>query len=142
MFDGVQYYQGRTRFQRHFTGWDQVPAFDGKEDGGAELKCAEALDMLQGLKFWIRNVARHPNAFWLPLAGGRFYPDFVARMEDGRTLVVEYKGALLINDPDTKEKQSVGALWQRASDKDAVFVMVEAEKDGLGMLDQIKRAVQ
>jgi len=35
-------------------------------------------------------VANHPEAsFWLPVADGRFYPDFVAEPQDGRRLALE-----------------------------------------------------
>src|SRR3546814_17864357 len=61
---------------------------------------------LPGLKFWLRNVASHPNSFWLPTATGKFYPDFVAELEDGRRLVVEYKGAHIADSADTAEKRT------------------------------------
>ena len=51
------------------------------------------LDSLSGVKYWVRNVSRHPDSFWLPTATDRFHPDFVALLNDGRYLVVEYKGA-------------------------------------------------
>lgn len=91
MFAGVRAYRGSYRFSKHFTGWDQVAAFDGVDDG-EELSCAKRLDSLTEVKHWIRNVPRHPNAFWLPMASGKFYPDFVAELTDERILVVEYKG--------------------------------------------------
>ena len=90
MYPEERCYRGGWRPSRHFLGPGRVPAFDGKEDG-EEMQCAQALDRLPGLKYWIRNVARHPASFWLPTAAGRFYPDFVARLDDGRRLVVEYK---------------------------------------------------
>ena len=62
---------------------------------GEEFRCAQAIDSLPGLRYWIRNAARDPASFWLPTAAGRFYPDFVAQLDNGRLLVVEYKGALL-----------------------------------------------
>ena len=141
MFDGVKTYQGRFRFQRHFTGWDQIPAFDGIGTDGEEFQCAEALDRAVGLTFWIRNVSKHPNSLWLPLAGGKFYPDFAAQLDDGRLMIVEYKGDMLLNDPDTLQKQSIGALWAKKSAGKGVFVMVQKDKDGLGMFDQIAHAI-
>ncbi|MGB5298434.1 MAG: hypothetical protein WBN08_19120 [Thiogranum sp.] len=45
------------------------------------------------MKYWIRNLVKRDHAsFWLPLAHGEFYPDFVCELNDGRMLVVEYKG--------------------------------------------------
>ncbi len=56
------------------------------------FQCAWSLDSLAEVDVWVRNVARHPDSFCLPRVGGRFYPDFVARLNDGRIFVVEYKG--------------------------------------------------
>ena len=80
-----------------------MPAFDGAEDG-EEFQCAQVIDSLPSLKHWVRNVARHPRSFWLPTASDKFYPDFVAEMEDGRLLVVEYKGAHIAEGKDTDEE--------------------------------------
>jgi type III restriction enzyme len=136
-------YHGRWKPRRHFLGSDQVPAFDGA-DGGEERQCAEALDSLPGLRFWIRNVARHPGSFWLPTATDRFYPDFVAQLEDDRLLVVEYKGALTADSADTAEKRTIGALWERASQGRGLFTLVEKLVAGkpmrTQMLEKIGRA--
>jgi type III restriction enzyme len=139
MFDGTPTYRGKIRFNRHFLGWDKVPAFDGADDG-EELKAAFQLDSLHEVEYWVRNVARHPNAFWLPLAGGRTYPDFVAKLKDGRILVVEYKGAHLMN-ADTSEKAAIGALWARCSEGKGVYLLAEKEKDGRNVKEQIRHAI-
>ena len=117
-------YRGRWKPRKHFLGSDRVPAFDGVEDG-EEFRCAQAIDSLPGLRYWIRNVARDPASFWLPTATGRFYPDFVAQLDDGRLLVVEYKGALLTDDPETREKRAIGILWERESGGEGLFLMAE-----------------
>lgn len=54
----------------------------------------------------------------------RFYPDFVAQLNDGRILVVEYKGAHLFNGDDSKEKRTIGEVWAAASKGRCRFVMV------------------
>lgn len=136
MFAGARTYRGSYRFSKHFTGWDQVPAFDGADDG-EELECAKALDSLPDVKHWIRNVARHPNAFWLPTATGKFYPDFVAELKDGRILVVEYKGAHLADAAATDEKRAVGALWEKVSGGRGLFLMAEKEINGLDVRQQL-----
>ena len=41
------------------------------------------------VKRWVRNVV---GMYGLPTATGTFYPDFVAELNDGRVLTVEYKG--------------------------------------------------
>ena len=67
-------YRGRWKPRKHFL--EHVPAFDGAPDG-EEFQCAQALDSLKEVRFWLRNVARHPASFWLPTATDKFYPDFV-----------------------------------------------------------------
>lgn len=129
-------YRGRWKPRRHFLGPENVPVFDGAENG-EEFQCAQAIDSLPGLKFWIRNVARHPNSFWLPTATDKFYPDFVARMEDGKLLVVEYKGAHIADGADTAEKRTIGQLWERNSGGKGLFVVVEKTLDGKDMRTQM-----
>jgi type III restriction enzyme len=46
----------------------------------------------------------------LPTSSDRFYPDFVAKLEDGRILVVEYKDEHLWSNDDSKEKRALGEL--------------------------------
>ena len=129
-------YRGRWKPRKHFLGPDHVPAFDGAENG-EEFQCAQAIDSLPGLKFWIRNVARHPNSFWLPTATDKFYPDFVAQLDDGRLLVVEYKGAHIADGPDTAEKRTVGQLWEKKTGGNGLFIVVEKTVDGRDMREQI-----
>ena len=138
MFDGVPTYRGAWQFNRHFLGADRVPAFDGRDDG-EEFRCAQALDSLAGVEFWVRNVAGHASAFWLPTATGRTYPDFVAKLTDDRLLVVEYKGGHLL--ADATAKRAIGALWQAASEERGVYTMVERERDGLDMRAQLMAAI-
>ncbi|MEN5246154.1 DEAD/DEAH box helicase family protein [Brucella pseudintermedia] len=141
MFAGVRTYRGSYRFSKHFTGWDQVAAFDGAEDG-EELACAKMLDSIPEVKHWIRNVARHPKAFWLPVASGKFYPDFIAELNDGRVLVVEYKGAHLSDAADTDEKRAIGSLWQKASGGKGIFMIAEKQIDGKDVRQQIEAKVR
>ncbi len=129
MYFDVPKYRGMYKFNRHFMGPDEVPTFDSK-DGGEEVKCALALDALPGLKYWTRNVSRHPNSFSLPTSTDKFYPDFVAVMEDERLLVVEYKGKQLSPEEsrDSREKELIGQQWAKASQGKAVFVMATMER--------------
>ena len=92
MYQGQKRYHGHWKPSKHYLGPDRVSAFDGADDG-EEFQCAQAIDSLTDVEFWLRNVARHPKSFWLPTATDKFYPDFVARLKDGRLVVVEYKGA-------------------------------------------------
>jgi len=86
-----------------------------------------ALDGHARVVTWVRNLERDPGAFRLarrPSSQGRwFYPDFVARLDDGRTLVVEYKGEHLQDTQDTHDKQAAGDLWARITG--GIFLMVK-----------------
>ena len=84
---------------------------------------------------------RQEGSFWLPLHDGRFYPDFVARLEDGRTLVVEYKGAHLVGSPDTEEKQNIGELWAKESKGHGLFLMAVKEDEKGRLVDRQLEAV-
>lgn len=137
MYRDQRRYRGHWKPRKHFLGPDNVPAFDGIDDG-EEVRCAQVIDSLPQVTYWIRNVARHPESFWLPTATDRFYPDFVARLADGRLLVVEYKGAHLAEGSDTAEKQTIGALWQRKSDGQGLFIVVEKEVDGRDVRRQLE----
>ena len=136
MYRDQRRYRGRWRPGRHFFGPDRVPAFDGAEDG-EELRCAQVIDSLPGVRYWVRNVARHPASFSLPVVAGRFYPDFVARLSDDRLLVVEYKGAHIAEGSDTAEKRTIGALWERESGGRCLFLMAEKTVDGKDVRRQL-----
>ena len=131
-------YRGHWRPNKHFLGAEQVAAFDGADDG-EEVRCAQALDSLPEVKYWIRNVARHPESFWLPTVTGRFYPDFVALLNDGRIFVVEYKGAHIAEGSDTAEKRTIGELWERQSALKGIFLVAERQRDGLDVRNQLKQ---
>lgn len=140
MYENEICYRGRYKFSKHYLGSNNVPNFDGGVDG-EEFQCAKALDSNPSVKYWIRNVARHPNSFWLPTSTDKFYPDFVAMLNDGRILVVEYKGKHLIDNADTREKKQIGELWQSKSNGKGVFLMAEKIKDGMTTAEQIKVAI-
>ncbi|MEK6245501.1 MAG: hypothetical protein AABM33_13490 [Pseudomonadota bacterium] len=95
------------------------------------------------MKFWVRNLERQPVAsFWLPTSTDRFYPDFVVQLNDGRILVVEYKGAHLFNGDDSKEKRTIGEVWAAASKGRCRFVMVtDKELAGKSVAAQLRAAL-
>lgn len=141
MFDDEPLYKGEYLFLKHYTGADKVPAFDGKNGGadGEECQCAKIIDSMPQVAYWVRNVAKKPNSFSLPLADRRFYPDFIVQLTDGRILVVEYKGQHLVTNADTAEKANVGELWARKSNN--LFLIVEKQKGGLDVQQQIERII-
>jgi type III restriction enzyme len=141
MYSDVRKHRGGAlRFSKHFLGPENVPYFSGKDgDGGEEFQCAQGLDSLNDIEFWIRNVSQHVNSFRLPVASGNFYPDFVAKLKDGRIFVVEYKGDHLAGsgNDDTNEKRVVGALWEKASKGNGLFAMIEKNVGGRDMRAQM-----
>lgn len=141
MYWGVRRYHGRWKPRKHFLGPDALPAFDGA-DNGEEFQCAQAIDSLSEVRFWIRNVAKHPASFRLPTALGRFYPDFIAQLEDGRLLVVEYKGDHLKDSIETGEKRTIGELWERSSDGQGLFHVAEKDVEGLNVRAQLMEKIE
>jgi len=140
--DGESYhynyaYQGGYRFDKHYYG----PIGDLK-NAGEEYECAVALDSMAEVQYWIRNVDRKPNSFWLPLARNKFYPDFVAQLFDGRMLAVEYKGKHLVSAKEAKERNLIGELWQRESAGKALFVMPTQTRDAPPVRAQIERKLR
>ena len=140
MYQGERRHRGHWQPNKHFLGPHAVPAFSGVDEG-EEIQCAQTLDNLSEVKFWVRNVSRHPASFWLPTATDKFYPDFVAQLEDGRLLVVEYKGARDADSSDTAEKRAIGELWERASNGKGVFVVVERSVNGKDLRQQLLESI-
>ena len=91
---------------------------------GEEFECARYIDTLDEVAYWVRNPERSSKAFSLQTATDRFYPDFVCRLQDGRYLVVEYKGEVYRTTDDSKEKNSLGELWEKRSNGTCLFLMV------------------
>ena len=125
-------YGGRYQFSKHF-----YPVLADLKDGGEEFLCAQLLDKHATVKHWVRNLVSAPCGFALATSRGRFFPDFVAELVDGRVAVIEYKGAHLLNDPYEIEKRQVGELWARKSQGRCVFGQIAKERDGLGMSGQL-----
>jgi type III restriction enzyme len=136
MYDDQTPYRGPFQFKKHFL--ERVPAFDGKSDG-EEARCAMVLDGLDAVESWVRNVARHPASFWLQTSTDRAYPDFVARLTDGRIFVVEYKGADRWN--EAAEDRAIGAVWARTTGN--LYLMVRNKDDaGRGPHEQLLKHLE
>jgi type III restriction enzyme len=106
MYDNVLFQKSNYKFTKHFLGHAKVPQIDGGENG-EEFQCAKIIDCLPEVKYWLRNVSQHKNSFWLPTSTDKFYPDFVVKLNDERTFIIEYKGAHLASNDDTKEKKQL-----------------------------------
>jgi len=105
-------------FKRHY-----FAQIGDLKDRGEEYDCALHIDRHPKTEFWVRNLVRKPNTFWLQTAQDKFYPDFVVRLKDGRTLVVEYKGKTFAQLDSEKDKKIVGDTWAEASGGSCLFVM-------------------
>lgn len=120
-------YNGSYQFNKHF-----YPMVGELKSTGEEFDCAQAVDRCHLVKYWVRNVDRQPDfSFWLRTATDRFYPDFVAKLKDERTFVLEYKGFHLSGSEDTKQKQNLGELWEEKSQGKGLFLMC-FKQDSLG----------
>ena len=125
-------YAGRYEFRKHF-----YPVLADLKDDGEEFACAQLLDRHPFVEHWVRNLVTEPCGFALPTSRGRFFPDFVAQLKDGRIAVVEYKGAHLLNDPYEIEKRQVGELWAGKSQSRCLFGQIARQQGGLGMAGQL-----
>jgi len=127
-------YQGACQFNKHYFGM-----VGELKSEGEEFDCAQMIDALPQVKYWIRNLSQRPQtSFWLPTSTDRFYPDFVAELHDGRIFVLEYKGAHLSDTADTKEKRNIGELWAAKSGGKGLFLMGEKKNaQGQGLMQQI-----
>jgi len=111
-----QPYRGARKFKKHY-----FPIIGDLKPNGEEFDCAVYLEEHEKVRYWVRNVDRKPNAFWLQLPSGRFYPDFIAMLDDGRIAAIEYKGGFLKEGAAPKRK--IGELWAEESDGQCVFAM-------------------
>lgn len=116
-------YEGGFQFTKHYFGPKPGELRETTPGGGQteEFKCAQFLDGLPEVKFWMRNLVRKPSSFRLQTSTDWFYPDFLCQLTDGRVLAVEYKGAHLWT--DAEEKRAVGAVWASRSGGRCLFVM-------------------
>lgn len=125
-FDPASYpahwlYEGRYRFNKHYY---PKPGELKPELEAEETACAIEIDSLPQVRRWVRNLERRPeSSFWLPTSTDRFYPDFVAELDDGRLFVVEYKGSDRYSNDDSREKRDIGHAWASASAGRCVFLM-------------------
>lgn len=133
-------YAGRYRFLKHYY---PKPGELKPELEAEETACAIAIDQLPQVKWWVRNLEKQPtHSFWLPTSTDRFYPDFVAELEDGRLLVVEYKGGHLYDNADSREKRTIGEVWAASSGGRCLFTMVtDRNTAGVAVEDQLRRAM-
>jgi type III restriction enzyme len=118
-------YEGGHQFEKHYFGSKPGELRERTSNGDLteEFKCAQFLDEQREIKYWARNLVRKSSSFRLQTSTDWFYPDFVCKLENGCTMVVEYKGKNSFSADDAGEKRAIGAVWEARSDGCCVFVM-------------------
>ncbi|MHB8835634.1 MAG: hypothetical protein ACYC9Y_07990 [Candidatus Methylomirabilia bacterium] len=119
-------YEGGFQFRKHYFGPKPGELRERAPQSGAaaeEFLCAQHIDGLPAVRFWVRNLSRKESSFRLQTSTDWFYPDFVCKLIDGRILTVEYKGSNLYDTTDAEEKRAVGAVWAARSGGRCLFVM-------------------
>ena len=119
-YPALRLYDGPIRYTKHYYA-------NTAEMNGEEAQCALLIDQHPKVQFWVRNLTRSVFGFWLQTSTDKFYPDFVARLTDGRILVVEFKGADRLDNDDTREKDLIGKVWADHSAGRCVFLLVGVE---------------
>ena len=137
------FYSGRYQFHHHY--YPVIHDLREKRADGTpaeEFVCARAIDSDPQIRHWVRNVEREERfSFWLPTASDYFYPDFICELTDGRLLVIEYKGAHLLND-DTREKVQIGHQWEASSGERCLFLLALAmDEQGRNVEQQIAHKI-
>jgi type III restriction enzyme len=124
-YEPIWLYEGGVQFKKHYFGAKPGELRELAPGGGLteEFRCAQFLDSLPEVQFWMRNLARKASSFRLQTSKDWFCPDFVCQLTDGRVLVVEYKGKHLYDGIDAEEKRAVGAVWAARSNGRCLFVM-------------------
>jgi type III restriction enzyme len=112
------YYSGSFEFKRHY--FEHVGELLEK---GEEFECAQYIDSLEDIQYWIRNLPRKDGSFWLQTSTDKFYPDFICLLKNGKYMAIEYKGWDRFNDDDSKEKRTLGEVWEARSNGECLFVM-------------------
>ncbi|MCE6123028.1 DNA recombination protein RmuC, partial [Acinetobacter baumannii] len=57
---------------------------------------------------------------------GRFYPDFICKLPNGKILVVEYKGADKWE--AAKDDRQIGESWANLSEGQCKFIMIKDKR--------------
>lgn len=121
-YDPSWLYSGNFEFRKHYFGKPgELAERTESRELTEEFQCARHIEESTGIRYWIRNLVRKSSSFWLQTATNKFYPDFLCLLNDGRVLVVEYKGAHLYE--NAQEKRAVGEFWARKSGGRCKFVM-------------------
>ena len=113
-----------------------------RKDGqlAEEYRCATAIERNPDVEVWVRNLA-HPTQFRFPTATGSTYPDFIAKLKDGRIFVIEYKGDDRYDHPKNVAKRAVGELWARKYPNGIYLMPRDKDDEGRDIDQQIAAAI-
>ena len=130
-------YRGAKQFSKHF--YTLIGDMNSEE-----VECAQYIDSNPNVETWVRNIEKEPSySFWLPTHTDNFYPDFVAKLKNGLICVIEYKGAHLATNADTKEKELLGRLWADKSGGHCRFLMATAKDEkGRDLAAQVREILE
>ena len=87
-----------------------------------------------GYNWKVRSIAKRKS-------GTQDEPKVVTQLNDGRILVVEYKGQHIVDNADTREKNNIGKLWESKSNGKGLFSIVQKTKDGLNVDEQLNAII-
>lgn len=133
---------GSRIFKKHF--YPQIHDLRYKTEKGditEEYRCAEAIDTSKHVKRWIRIIEKQDYSFYLPIPTGRFFPDFIAELDDDRILVVEYKGENLYTNADSQMKRRSGEIWEKNNKGKVLFLMATKLQNGMNVREQIENKI-
>ena len=121
---------------RHF-----YPVIGDLKTEGEEYDCARTIAHLEGVEFWVKNLEGEPeSSFWIQTSSDKFYPDFVCKLKNGKSLAVEYKGLDRATNDDTKEKERLGQLWEARSHGECIFLMIKGPDELSKIADAVAKA--
>jgi type III restriction enzyme len=128
-YNVTSFHDGPFRPNRHFY------ARMGKMNA-LEVRCATVIDRMAEVETWVRNGERAPGNYALAYSSGHFFPDFVAKLHDGRVFLIEAKGR---TDDRDREKDNVGRRVAEASAGRLLYVTVwEDQERERSIEDQIR----
>lgn len=91
-----------------------------------ELNLAWKLDNLNNIYWWFRNPEN--TGFYIQgWLKNKFYPDFIAKTKKRNYFILEYKGEHLKKSEDTIYKNNIGEKWEKLSDKNYSFYLVDVK---------------
>ena len=113
-----------------------------RKDGtlAEEYRCALAIERHPNVEVWVRNLP-HPTQFRFPTATGSTYPDFIAKLKDGRIFVIEYKGDDRYDHPKNVAKRTVGELWARKYPNGLYLMPRDRDEEGRDIDQQLAHAM-